>query len=163
AVGRPFERGRGPTRLRRLPDVAVAPITTLMVANRGEIARRIFRTARAMGIATVAVHSDPDATAPFVAEADEAIRLPGSAAADTYLRVDAIVDAAVRAGADAVHPGYGFLSERAELARACEDAGLVFVGPPARVIELMGSKLEAKRLMADAGVPVLPTGEDSGF
>ncbi|MCU1463020.1 MAG: acetyl-CoA carboxylase subunit alpha, partial [Acidimicrobiales bacterium] len=141
----------------------MATITKLLVANRGEIASRIFRTARAMGIATVAVHSDADAAAAFVAEADEAVRLPGSAPGDTYLRIDLILDAARRTGADAVHPGYGFLSERAEFAQACADAGLVFVGPPAGVIERMGSKIEAKRLMADAGVPVLPSGDDAGF
>jgi acetyl/propionyl-CoA carboxylase alpha subunit len=135
----------------------VAPITKLLVANRGEIARRIFRTAREMGITTVAVYSDPDATAPYVAEADESVRLPGSTPADTYLRGGLIVDAAKRTGADAIHPGYGFLSERAEFATACQDAGLVFVGPPARAIEQMGSKVEAKRLMAEAGVPVLPS------
>jgi propionyl-CoA carboxylase alpha chain len=135
---------------------ARAPIRKLLVANRGEIARRVIRTARAMGIATVAVHSDPDAHAPHVAEADEAVRLPGAAASDTYLRVELIVAAALATGADAVHPGYGFLSEHAGFARACADAGLTFVGPPPDVIERMGSKVEAKRLMADAGVPVLP-------
>ena len=127
----------------------------LLIANRGEIARRVMRTARAMGIATVAVHSDADAGAPHVFEADEAVRLPGSSPTDTYLRADLVLDAARRTGADAVHPGYGFLSENAAFAAASADAGLTFVGPTPRAIELMGSKIEAKRLMADAGVPVL--------
>jgi acetyl/propionyl-CoA carboxylase alpha subunit len=131
-------------------------ITKLLVANRGEIARRIFRTARAMGIATVAVHSDADATAPFVREADEVVRLPGLTPAETYLRGDDVVAAALRAGADAVHPGYGFLSENAGFARAVETAGLVWVGPPVDAIETMGSKLGSKQLMRDAGVPTLP-------
>jgi propionyl-CoA carboxylase alpha chain len=134
----------------------VQPITKLLVANRGEIARRVMRTARSMGIATVAVFSDPDEHAPHVVEADEAVRLPGATATDTYLRADLLVAAALATGADAVHPGYGFLSEHAGFARACADAGLVFVGPPVRAIELMGSKVEAKQLMAAAGVPVLP-------
>jgi len=134
----------------------VPSVTKLLVANRGEIARRVVRTARQMGIATVAVFSDADADAPVVAEADEAVRLPGSAPADTYLDVAALLGAARATGADAVHPGYGFLSENAAFARACADAGVVFVGPPAEVIESMGSKLAAKELMAVAGVPVLP-------
>jgi len=132
-------------------------ITKLLVANRGEIARRIMRSAHGLGIDCVAVCSDPDAGAPHVAEADEVVRLAGSTPAETYLRVDALVAAAVAAGADAVHPGYGFLSEDAGFARACGDAGLVFVGPPPDVIAAMGSKLAAKATMAGAGVPVLPT------
>ncbi|MFE4513531.1 acetyl/propionyl/methylcrotonyl-CoA carboxylase subunit alpha [Kitasatospora sp. NPDC056783] len=130
-------------------------ITNLLVANRGEIARRVFRTCRELGIATTAVHSDPDAGAPHVREADTAVRLPGAAPADTYLRADLIVRAALAAGADAVHPGYGFLSESAEFARAVRDAGLLWVGPPPAAIAAMGSKTAAKRLMAEAGVPVL--------
>ena len=134
-------------------------IHTLCIANRGEIAARIIRTARAMGITTVGLFSDADADLPYVRLADRAVRLPGSRAADTYLDIDRVVDAATRAGADAVHPGYGFLSERAEFARACARAGLTFVGPSPEAIERMGSKLEAKRIMAAAGVPVLPGGE----
>jgi acetyl/propionyl-CoA carboxylase alpha subunit len=132
-------------------------ITKLLVANRGEIARRIMRSAHAMGIDCVAVCSDPDAGAPHVHEADEVVRLAGSTPAETYLRADALVAAALSSGADAVHPGYGFLSEDAGFARACAAAGLTFVGPPPEVIEAMGSKLAAKATMAGAGVPVLPT------
>ncbi|WP_167175922.1 acetyl/propionyl/methylcrotonyl-CoA carboxylase subunit alpha [Saccharomonospora amisosensis] len=131
-------------------------IENLLVANRGEIALRIFRSCRDAGIGTVAVYSDADAAAPHVEAADAAIRLPGDAPAQTYLRADAIVAAATSAGADAVHPGYGFLSENADFARAVTGAGLTWVGPPAEAIEAMGSKVEAKRIMADAGVPVLP-------
>ena len=134
-------------------------IEKLLVANRGEIARRIMRSAHAMGVACVAVCSDPDADMPHVREADEVVRLPGAAPADTYLRGDLLVEAALRTGADAVHPGYGFLSERADFAAACQAAGLTFVGPPPAVIETMGSKLAAKATMAAAGVPVLPTVE----
>jgi acetyl/propionyl-CoA carboxylase alpha subunit len=129
----------------------------LLIANRGEIALRIMRTARAMGIRTTAVFSDPDAGAPFVREADVAVRLPGAAPTETYLDIARILDAARRAGADAVHPGYGFLSENATFARACADAGLTFVGPSPEAIERMGSKVAAKQLMAGAGVPVLPS------
>lgn len=136
-------------------------IQKLLVANRGEIARRVFATCRAMGVQTVAVHSDADADAPFVAEADLAVRLPGSSPAETYLRVDLILDAARRSGADAVHPGYGFLAENAEFAAAVTDAGLTWVGPPAKVIAAMGDKLAAKALLAEAGVPMLPSWTDA--
>jgi len=137
-------------------------ITTLLVANRGEIARRILRTAAAMGIGTVAVYAEGDAGAPFVTAADRAVALPGRTAAQTYLNIGALLEAAAAAGADAVHPGYGFLSERADFARAVTAAGLTWVGPPAEVIETMGDKLAAKRLLADVGVPVLESWEVTG-
>jgi len=132
-------------------------INRLLIANRGEIAARIMKTAHALGVATVAVYSDPDAEAPYVTLADEAVRLPGAAPADTYLRGDLVLAAAAAAGADAVHPGYGFLSENAAFARACADAGLTFIGPAPGTIAAMGDKIAAKALMAEAGVPVLPS------
>ena len=131
-------------------------IRTLLIANRGEIACRVARSARAMGIHTVAVFSEADATAPHVRACDEAWPIGPAAAADSYLKADVILDVACRAGADAVHPGYGFLSENAGFARACEAAGVVFVGPPAAAIEAMGSKAGAKALMEKAGVPLVP-------
>jgi propionyl-CoA carboxylase alpha chain len=134
----------------------IAVISTVLVANRGEIARRVFRTCRELGIGCVAVYADPDRDAPHVAEADAAVRLPGATPAETYLRGDLLIDAARAAGADAIHPGYGFLSEHAGFARDVEKAGLTWIGPPPEAIEAMGSKIESKRLMAAAGVPVLP-------
>ncbi|GAB3855963.1 biotin carboxylase N-terminal domain-containing protein [Micromonospora andamanensis] len=130
------------------------------MSRTGEIARRVFATCRALGIETVAVHSDADADAPFVAEADQAVRLPGNAPAETYLRTDLILDAARRCGADAVHPGYGFLAENAGFATAVTDAGLTWVGPAAKAIAAMGDKIAAKALLAEAGVPMLPTWTD---
>jgi acetyl/propionyl-CoA carboxylase alpha subunit len=134
----------------------MSPIRTLLVANRGEIACRIFATARAMGLRTVAVFSDADADAPHVQQADVAVRLPGLSATDTYLRGDLIIEAALRTGADAIHPGYGFLSENASFARRVVETELIFVGPSPEVITAMGSKIRSKELMAAAGVPVLP-------
>ena len=133
------------------------PVTSLLVANRGEIARRIMRTARAMGITTVAVHSDADTDSPHVAEADLAVRLPGVSPSETYMRHDRILDAARRSGADAVHPGYGFLSESGDFARAVLGAGLLWVGPSPGAIDAMGSKIWSKEMMRAAGVPTLPS------
>jgi 3-methylcrotonyl-CoA carboxylase alpha subunit len=128
----------------------------LLIANRGEIACRVIATARRMGIATVAVYSDADTTARHVALADEAFHIGAAPARDSYLNGAAILDVARRAGAEAVHPGYGFLSENADFAAACADAGMVFVGPPPAAIRAMGGKSEAKALMAAAGVPLVP-------
>jgi len=138
------------------------PIRKLLVANRGEIARRILRCCRERGIASVAVFSDADREAPFVAEADEAVRIGGASAASSYLRGEAVVAAARRTGADAIHPGYGFLSEDAAFGKLCEDAGLAFIGPPPAVLASLGSKIEAKRIAVEAGVPVLPGGMLTG-
>lgn len=131
-------------------------IRSVLVANRGEIARRIFRTCREQALGTVAVFSDADADAAFVREARTAVRLPGTASADTYLRGDLVIAAALRVGAEAIHPGYGFLSENAAFAQQVLDAGLVWIGPPPAAIAAMGSKIEAKRLMRSHDVPVAP-------
>src|SRR5919201_5340912 len=128
----------------------------VLIANRGEIAIRIARTCRELGVATVAVYSDPDARARHVEAADEAVHLPGIAAADTYLNLGAIIDAAHSTGAEALHPGYGFFSERADAAEAIIDAGVVWIGPPPDATRAVGYKIEARRLATDAGVPVVP-------
>ncbi len=138
-------------------------IRKVLVANRGEIARRVLRTVRAMGMAGVAVYSDADARAPHVDEADEAVRLGPAPSRDSYLAIDRLLDAARATGADAVHPGYGFLSENAGFAERCAAAGLTFIGPPAAAIRAMGSKIEAKRIMAAAGVPVVPGVSGAGL
>ncbi|SNT51546.1 acetyl/propionyl/methylcrotonyl-CoA carboxylase subunit alpha [Rhodococcoides kyotonense] len=130
-------------------------ITSVLVANRGEIARRVFATCRKEGIDTVAVFSDADDDAPHVHDADVAVRLPGNASSETYLRGELVIAAAVHSGADAIHPGYGFLSENADFAQQVQNAGLTWIGPPVKAIELMGSKVESKKIMSDAGVPVL--------
>jgi acetyl/propionyl-CoA carboxylase alpha subunit len=127
-------------------------ITKVLVANRGEIARRVFATCRRLGIGTVAVYTEPDAASPHVAEADVRVRLDGR---NGYLDAVQLIDAARAAGADAIHPGYGFLSENAEFAAAVEQAGLTWIGPPVAAVQAMGSKIEAKKMMAAAGVPVL--------
>jgi 3-methylcrotonyl-CoA carboxylase alpha subunit len=131
-------------------------IDTLLIANRGEIACRIIRTARRLGVRTVAVYSDADVRAQHAQLADVALRIGPAPARDSYLRIDAVLEAARASGASAVHPGYGFLSENADFAEACEQAGLIFVGPAAAAIRAMGSKIEAKRLVAEAGAPVVP-------
>jgi acetyl-CoA/propionyl-CoA carboxylase biotin carboxyl carrier protein len=130
---------------------------SVLIANRGEIARRVIRTLHRLGIRAVAVYSDADRDAPFVREADQALRIGPAPAAESYLSIDRILDAAERAGAEAIHPGYGFLSERPDFARACADAGLTFVGPPPEAMETMGDKLLAKEAARAAGVPVVPT------
>ena len=131
-------------------------ITRVLIANRGEIASRVIRSCRRLGVGTVAVFSDADAYAPYVREADTAWPLPGDVAADTYLRGDLLIAAALASGCDAIHPGYGFLSENPDFARSVVDAGLTWIGPPPSAIAAMGSKIEAKRLMRASGVPVLP-------
>ncbi|MEP5121072.1 biotin carboxylase N-terminal domain-containing protein, partial [Sulfitobacter pontiacus] len=130
--------------------------TRVLIANRGEIARRIQRGCRKLGLESVAVFSEADRDAPFVTEADHALCIGGAAPSESYLNVDAILDAARAAGAGAVHPGYGFLSENAGFAAAVEAAGLVFIGPGPDAIARMGSKIEAKAAAEAAGVPVLP-------
>jgi 3-methylcrotonyl-CoA carboxylase alpha subunit len=129
---------------------------TLLIANRGEIAARVIRTAKAMGLRTVAVYSEADAGAKHVADADEAVLLGPARARDSYLNIERVIEAARKTGAEAVHPGYGFLSENAEFAQACADAGLVFVGPTAAMMTAMGSKSGSKALMEKAGVPLVP-------
>jgi 3-methylcrotonyl-CoA carboxylase alpha subunit len=131
-------------------------ISRLMVANRGEIARRVFRSCRKLGIETVAVYSDPDRDLPFVRDADVAVHIGPAAAAESYLNVPKLLDAAKRAGAGAIHPGYGFLAENAAFAQACGDAGIVWVGPTPESIAAMGKKREAKEIARKAGVPVIP-------
>ena len=140
----------------------MARVENLLIANRGEIACRVMRTARQMGVRTIAVYSEADIDAPHVQMADQAVLIGPAPVGQSYLNMDAILAACDEAGADAVHPGYGFLSENADFARACEKAGLVFVGPPASAIEAMGDKAAAKRLMIEAGVPCAPgyEGED---
>jgi acetyl-CoA/propionyl-CoA carboxylase biotin carboxyl carrier protein len=147
-----------------LPDVTGMPLfETVLVANRGEIACRVIDTLRRLGIRSAAVYSDADAGAKHVALADVAVRIGPAPAAQSYLSIEAILDAAAQVGADAIHPGYGFLSENAEFARACAAGGVVFVGPPPAAIEAMGDKIAAKALVAARGVPVVPGTEGSGL
>jgi len=130
--------------------------STLLIANRGEIAVRIARTCRELGVATVAVYSDADASARHVAAADEAVHLPGVAPAETYLNVGAILAAAASTGAEALHPGYGFLSENADAAEAVTGAGLAWIGPPVDAVRAVGDKIRARAIARDAGVSVVP-------
>ena len=136
-------------------DIA-PPFSRILIANRGEIALRVTRTCRDLGVEVVAVYSDADALAAHVQAADEAVRLGAAPAGESYLRADRIIDAALATGAEAIHPGYGFLSERASFARAVVEAGLVFIGPPADAIDALGDKLAARRTAAAADVPVVP-------
>src|ERR1700760_2127029 len=129
---------------------------TVLVANRGEIAVRVIRTLRAMGIRSVAVFSDADANARHVAEADVAVGIGPAPARQSYLNIEAVLDAARRTGAQAIHPGYGFLAENAEFAAALEAAGIVFIGPPVKAIQTMGDKITAKTTVSAFGVPVVP-------
>ncbi|MFO0044194.1 MAG: biotin carboxylase N-terminal domain-containing protein, partial [Armatimonadota bacterium] len=131
-------------------------ITKLLVANRGEIAVRVFRTCRALGIKTVAVYSDADRHSMHVSTADEAVHIGGSLPSESYLRIEAIIDACRQTGANAVHPGYGFLSERAELSEALIEAGILFLGPPAQAMRLLGGKIDAKKLAVENNVPITP-------
>src|SRR5437588_2086923 len=140
------------------------PFFKVLVANRGEIALRIMRTARRLGYGVVAVYSDADRDALHVREADQAVRIGEALPAQSYLNIGAIIAAAKASGASAIHPGYGFLAENEELARACGDAGLVFIGPSPDAIKAMGNKAGAKAIMRDAGVPIVPgyQGADQG-
>jgi len=139
------------------------PIRKLLIANRGEIARRIARTCRRLGLPSVAVYSDADAGAPHVGDADEAVRLGPAPSLESYLSIDRLLAAAAATGADAVHPGYGFLSENADFAERCASAGLIFVGPPPQAIRRMGSKVGAREIMAAAGVPIVPGAAAAGL
>src|SRR5215470_16335349 len=134
----------------------------ILIANRGEIALRVMRSCHAMGVGTVAVYSDADADAPHVRFAGEAVHLGAAPTLESYLRIEKIIESARRTGAEAIHPGYGFLSENAEFAEGCSAAGIVFIGPPAAAIRAMGGKTSARARMQAAGVPVVPGNNGEG-
>src|SRR5471032_3207436 len=136
--------------------VKATPFRKILIANRGEVARRIMRTARRLGYGVVAVYSDADSESLHVREADEAVRIGEALPAQSYLNIAAIIVAAKASGADAVHPGYGFLAENEDFARSCRDAGLVFIGPSPENIKAMGNKAGSKAIMLAAGVPCVP-------
>ncbi|HEX2113876.1 MAG TPA: biotin carboxylase N-terminal domain-containing protein, partial [Alphaproteobacteria bacterium] len=138
------------------PGNAAPPFRKILIANRGEIACRVIRTCKRMGIATVAIYSDADADALHVREADEAVRIGPPLSAESYLKIDAVIDACRRTGAEAVHPGYGFLSENAAFATALDKAGITFIGPPMKAVAAMGDKIESKKLAQKAGVNMVP-------
>src|SRR5208282_15536 len=140
----------------RNDSITEAMFRKILIANRGEIAVRVMRTCREMGIGTVAVYSEVDRISLHVRYADQAFCIGPSPSSESYLRIDRILDVARRSGADAIHPGYGFLAENPEFARACADAGLVFIGPPVAAMELMGSKTKARHTLIQAGLPVVP-------
>ena len=131
-------------------------IRKILIANRGEIASRIIRTCKKLGILTVAVHSEADSDSPFVGLADEAYLLGGPRVQESYLNVNKILEIAKKTGVEAIHPGYGFLSENADFARSCEEAGLIFIGPKPEIIQQMGNKVEARKKMEQAGLPLVP-------
>ena len=140
--------------------VETKKITKVLVANRGEIAVRVIRAAKDAGIASVAVYAEPDADAPFVGMADEAFALGGQSSAESYLAIEKIIDAAAKSGADAVHPGYGFLAENAEFAQAVIDAGLIWIGPPPSAIADLGDKVTARHIAKRANAPMVPGTKD---
>src|SRR5699024_7264430 len=150
-------------RLRRFQNVSPSMFKTVLIANRGEIALRVIRTCRRLGIRTVAVYSDADAHAAHVKAADTAVHLGPAAASESYLRIDKVIAAAQSTGAQAIHPGYGVLSENAEFSAACESAGIVFLGPAAPAIRATGDKITANQAVSARGVPLVPGTKDAAM